>query len=287
MAHVFTQRGLLSAIVERVRFARAKFGTYDTIDFVVVLLGYAVSRERTLEDYYERLQPFGQVFMSLFERADLPSHSALSRYLSALDQPAVEALRTLFQEALGACHALGQGGLYDREGERWMVIDVDATRAAARQRALPHGPDLPAAHRRMDAVCAPGYLGRKRGEVVRSRTTVLQAHTQSWLGTFGGAGNGDYRGELLRAIEAICSATQAWSIPLSRILIRLDGLYGNAAPLLDLLTAGPAVVVRGKEYALLDLPAVQARLALPPDAWTTHPESGVQRALWRRVQEFR
>jgi hypothetical protein len=41
-------------------------------------------------------------------------------------------------------------------------------------------------------VCAPGYLGRKRGEVVRTRTTVLQAHTQQWLGTFSGAGNGDY-----------------------------------------------------------------------------------------------
>jgi hypothetical protein len=36
IAHVFTQRGWLSEIGERVRFARAKFGTYDTIDFVVV-----------------------------------------------------------------------------------------------------------------------------------------------------------------------------------------------------------------------------------------------------------
>jgi hypothetical protein len=280
IAHVFTQRGLLTAIVERVQFARARFGTYDTIDFMVVLLGYAVSGERTLEEFYERLQPFGQVFMSLFERADLPSHSALSRYLSALDQPAVEALRTLFQEDLGSCHSLGLGGLYDHEGTRWVIIDVDATRQAARQRALPQGPALPAAHRRMDAVCAPGYLGRKRGEVVRSRTTVLQAHTQSCLGTFGGAGNGDYRGELLRAIEAITSLAQVWSMPLSRILIRLDGLYGNAAPLIDLLTSGLGMVVRGRDYAFLELPSVQARLTLPPDAWTTHPESGVHRALF-------
>jgi hypothetical protein len=280
MAHVFRQRGWLSAIVERVQFARARFGIYDTIDFLVVLLGYAVSGEPTLEAFYERLQPLGLAFMGLFERADLPSRSALSQYLKALDQGAVEALRTLFQEDLGASHSLGLGGLYDREGRQWVVIDVDATREAARQRALPHGPDLPPAHRRMDAVCAPGYTGRKRGEVVRSRTTVLQAHMQSWLGTFGGAGNGDYRGELLRAIEAIRSAARAWSIPLSRILIRLDGLYGNASPLIAILTAGLGVVVRGKEYALLDLPAVQARLALPPDAWTTHPESGVQRALF-------
>src|SRR5262249_10463003 len=127
IAHVFTQRGWLSAIVERVRFARARFGIYDTIDFVVVLLGYAVSGERTLEEFYERLEPFGPVFMSLFERADLPSRSALSRYLSALDQAAVEALRTLFQEDLGACRSLGRGGLSDRQGMHWVIIDVDAT----------------------------------------------------------------------------------------------------------------------------------------------------------------
>jgi hypothetical protein len=30
-------------------------------------------------------------------------------------------------------------------------------------------------------VCAPGYTGRKRGEVARTRTTVLQAHSYQWL----------------------------------------------------------------------------------------------------------
>ncbi len=81
----------------------------------------------------------------------------------------------------------------------FLVFDVDGTRQAARQRALPHSSELPPAQRRLDQVCAPGYQGRKRGEVVRTRTVVLQAHTHQWVGTFGGAGNGDYRGELLRA----------------------------------------------------------------------------------------
>jgi hypothetical protein len=102
VAHVFTPFDLLKAIAERVRFARARLGTYDTIDFTVVLLGYAISGERTLEDFYERLLPFGKVFMALFGREHLPSQSALSRYLSALDQPTVEALRTLFEEDLVA-----------------------------------------------------------------------------------------------------------------------------------------------------------------------------------------
>ena len=49
VARVFTQLGLLKAIEERVRFARARMGNYEVIDFLVMLIGYAVSGERTLE----------------------------------------------------------------------------------------------------------------------------------------------------------------------------------------------------------------------------------------------
>ena len=45
MAHHLTRLGTLSAIEERVRFARRRFGHYDVIDFVSVLIGYALSSE--------------------------------------------------------------------------------------------------------------------------------------------------------------------------------------------------------------------------------------------------
>jgi hypothetical protein len=282
MAQVLTQFGLLKAIQQDVRFARARFGRYEVIDFVAVMLGYALSGEPSLEAFYTRLAPFATPFMALFGRARLPHRSTLSRFLAALDQPPVEALRTLFQKDLVARPASSSppGGLWDRQGQHWLVMDVDGTRQAARQRALPHTPDLPVPHRRLEQVCAAGYLGRKRGEVVRTRTTILQAHTHQWVGTFGGSGNGNYRGELLQALQSITAYATALSIPLSQILVRLDGLYGNAAPLLDLLTCGLGVIVRGKDYALLDLPQVKARLARPPDQLCTHPESGASRALF-------
>lgn len=198
VAQVFTTTsGLLRAIEERVRFARPRFGTYEVIDFVVVLLGYTVSAEPSLEAFYERLTSFATAFMALFNRQALPHRSTLSRFLAALDQPTVEALRTLFQEDLVArtARTFPPGGLWDRLGQHWLVVDVDGTKQAARQRALPSLPELPAPHRRFERVCAPAYLGRKRGEVARTRTTVLQAHSHHWLGTFGGPGNGDYRGE--------------------------------------------------------------------------------------------
>jgi hypothetical protein len=283
LAHVFSQLGLQKAIEERVRFARARMGDYEVIDFVVMLMGYAVSGERTLTAFYQRLLPFAEPFMALFGRANLPHPATLSRFLAALDQAPVEALRTLFQEDLVArsVFASPPGGVWDRLGNHWTVVDVDGTKQAARQRALPQTADLPAPHRRFELVAAPAYLGRKRGEIARTRTTVLQAHTHQWLGTFGNAGNGDYRGELLRARAAISSYASALALPLSHVLTRLDGLYGNAAPLVDLLTAGgPGVIVRGKDYHLLNLPAVSTRLQQPPDQQTRHPESGTSRALY-------
>jgi hypothetical protein len=201
MAASLRKHGLLTKISEQVHFTRRRFGQSEVIDFVAVLLGYAISGERTLEAFYKRLQPFAVAFMALFERDRLPSRSALSRFLAALTKEPVEALRALFLNDLLAALADCEqqpGGLTDRTGKRWFVFDIDGTREAARQRALPQIGEQPAAHRRLGEVCAPGYTGRKRGEIVRSRTTVLQAHASQWLSTFGNPGNGEYRKELRR-----------------------------------------------------------------------------------------
>ena len=123
----------------------------------------------------------------------MPSRSALSRFLAALTQAPVDALRTLFLDDLASRPLSSDkqtGGLLDRAGRTWVVFDIDGTREAARQRALPQTEELPPPSRRLDDVCAPGYTGRKRGQVVRTRTVISQAHTFQWLGSFGNRGNG-------------------------------------------------------------------------------------------------
>ena len=284
VAHYLIHLGLLEKIVQEVRFSRKRFGTYETIDFLCVLIGYALSGEATLKSFYERLTPFATAFMVLFGRSELPSRAALSRFLSAIDQSPVEALRALFQKDLVArpLTAVGKstGGLWDRHGAQWLVFDIDGTRQVARQRALPSTPDLPPAYRRMDAVCAPGYTGHKRGEVVRTRTTILQAHTHQWMGTFGNPGNGDYRGDLLRAATVVNGYVTGQQIPLHRAILRLDGQYGDYAVVIDLDKLGLAYVMRGKDYGLLDQPEIQARLAQPADQEVTHPETATTRALF-------
>ena len=83
MAQVRKHTGLLKAIQDHVPFARARFGHYDTIDFVVVLIGYALSGEPTLKAFYERLLPFAEAFMALFDRHPSP----LGRHFLAFWQP--------------------------------------------------------------------------------------------------------------------------------------------------------------------------------------------------------
>ncbi len=224
------QYGVLIKISERVRFARRRFGHYEVIDFLAVLFGYAISGERTLEAFYERLQPFAVPFMALFGRDQLPARSTLSRFLAALTAEPVDALRMLFLEDLES-RPLSQdkrtGGLVDRAGNGWVVFDVDGTREAARQRALPQTEALPPAFRRLDEVCAPGYTGRKRGQVVRTRTVVSQAHTYQWLGTFGNRGNGSYRVELRQGLAAI--GRNLYDCP--EVPVGAEGIPCIAAPL--------------------------------------------------------
>jgi hypothetical protein len=132
--------------------------------------------------------------------------------------------------------------------------------------------------RRLDEACAAGYTGRKRGEVVRTRTVVSQAHSYHWLGSFGNRGNGRYREELRKGLAAIGRYLTAHQLAQERTLLRLDGQYGTGAVLSDL--AGFAFVTRGKEYTTLDHPLVQARLHLPPDQSQQRPESQMARSLY-------
>ena len=137
IAHYLTHLGTLEALCERVRFARRRFGQYEVLDFFAVLIGYALSGEPTLERFYQRLLPFATPFMALFGRDRLPARSTLSRFLAAIDQATVDALRALFLKDLLARPLVKEekpGGLWDRQGELWLVFDVDGTRRSSDSR---------------------------------------------------------------------------------------------------------------------------------------------------------
>src|SRR5438046_1433409 len=100
LTRYFTQRGYLNAISQRVRLARGRAGSYDVIDFVAILLGYAASGEPTLQAFFDRLAPFAHPFMALFGREQLPHRASLSRFLAAVDRPCLQSLRQICQDDL-------------------------------------------------------------------------------------------------------------------------------------------------------------------------------------------
>ncbi len=276
IAGYLEKHGLLEAFAHQVRLVRGRFGTYEPIDFLALLIGYAISGERTLADFFERLEPFESAFMALFGRRCLPHRSSLSRFLAAVDRPCLEAFRALFEQQSEASGWSTEtlGGIFDRQERRFIVFDIDATRQAARQRALPTAPELPPPRRRLDAVCASGYTGRKRGELVRTRTTVLQMHTHQWIGTYSGKGNGDYRGELASALQAITTYLKQFAFSSEMALARLDGQYGDAAVVAQIMLANIHVVTRGRGYQLLEHPQLRGVLAHPPTACVTRLNTG-------------
>ena len=79
LSQYLTTKGLLEAFAHQVRLVRGRFGSYEPLDFLALLIGYALSGERTLSDFFHRLAPFDAAFMALFGRAELPHRaSALS-----------------------------------------------------------------------------------------------------------------------------------------------------------------------------------------------------------------
>jgi hypothetical protein len=89
VAHTLTRLGLLETLNEQVRFARKRFGTFEVIDFLVVLIGYAISNEPTL--------------MRLTEFAEAQAESQPTSDQSSAE-PSDRA------PAVGACGSCGQPG---------------------------------------------------------------------------------------------------------------------------------------------------------------------------------
>jgi hypothetical protein len=71
IARYLEKQGRISAFAQQVRLVRGRFGMYEPIDFLALLIGYAISGEGTLADFFERLEPFETAFMALFGRNGL------------------------------------------------------------------------------------------------------------------------------------------------------------------------------------------------------------------------
>jgi len=276
------QHDVLTKIAERVRFARRRFGRYEVIDFLAILFGYAISGERTLETFYERLQPFAVPFMAGAGAGSAPlSFSALALFSGThpgADRSAAHTLSRRFAESpTHARQANGKPGGSNRQGlgghrSRRHAGGGQTTGLASDRRAAPA---LIYGWMTCAPLATPGASVGKWCGRAPSSARLIPTSGSAVLGT---KATGETLEELRKALSAITRYLAAHQLPKERTLLHIFGQYGTGAILSDL--AGFAFVTRGKEYSVLDHPSVSARLHLPPDQFHQRLESQLTRSLY-------
>lgn len=282
MAEVWKRTGLLRRFQQEVHVPRGRMGNYEDCDFALVDLAYVAGHEQSWRSFYGSMSDHNSVLAALWGRIALPLRSATSRFHNAIKEDSLEALRRLLFEDLleRGIPVQSFGGLISRSSNRFIMFDVDGTKKPARQRDLVSSPEYPPAQRRAGRLCKPGYTGRKRGEVVRTRTTVQQSHTQEWLGTFSAEGNGKPVQELRRACEACVSYLVHHQMPAESGILRLDGFYGWAGIIAEVHEFGLNYISRCSDYGLLNLLQIPEKLVEmePCNLWL--PDSGLTFQLY-------
>jgi hypothetical protein len=174
-------QGVLSKITEQVRFARRRFGRYDVIDFLAV----QIALRRQL-----RTHPGG-----VLPAAPAIRHPVHGASFSGIGCPLVRHSRAFWQRsakppsklcarcswrtcslARSCSTSRREGWWIERETPGWCSTSMGRERL---QGLVPY-PRLTICPRPFVdwMTCAPPfYRGRKRGEVVRTRTMVSQAHS--------------------------------------------------------------------------------------------------------------
>jgi len=91
---------------------------------------------------------------------------------------------------------------------------------------------------------------------------------------YSGKGNGDYRAELAFALLAIRTYLRHFTFSSDGALVRLDGQYGDASVIAQIIEAGVSLVTRGRGYQILEHPQILQTLAHPPTASVTGMNTG-------------
>ena len=278
---VAAKTSIVQGLRDLIRVPRGRMGTYEACDFFQVLILYAVSLATTVKDFYPALLTWGPALAGLWMRLKLPARSTLSRFLIVVTLEATEALRKLLFDDLLAHGLRGEllGNLCDRAGIAHLLFDVDGTKQVARQRSLVEDEEHPPIWRRLAILCEKGYPGRKRGQLVRTRTVVQQAHTHELLGTWGAAGNGKAFEDLAQACSSVkrYMIEHGWAV--TRGVLRLDGLYGVVQAVFIIATAGLGWLVRANDQRLWKRAEVRLAMAAPAQATVKQIDTGTEREV--------
>jgi len=276
-----TKRGMVEQAGERIRIRRQ--GGYCGLDvWLMLLIVFTTGAQWGIRTLWEKsLKPHAKQLAALGGRSALVSPASLSRALNSvepelvrgasswmlLDMPAVDGVLT---------HPTVLS--YDACGHGWHVFDLDPTVETLRHRALPSDDDLPEPRRRSEATAAPGYSGRKRGDVQFRRVCVQHSGSSLYMHGHLGVGNGDGVGDLEMALDTVVQTCDRIRHPLGRVFVRMDGEFGNVPGIVACRERSLPFMTRLNRQKLYEDPEVLQRLRTA--VWHRVPDSlsGPERA---------
>jgi len=223
------QRGIVDEVGERLHIPRQ--GGYPGIDTWLFLLVYfTTGTQQGIQEFWKQNRACARQLAAVAGRSSLASPSSLSRALGAVEPELLrKASSWLLAGATGIDSVLQHPVVQtlDACGQGWHVFDLDPTVTTVRHRALPVDDDLPAPRRRSEATGAPGYSGRKRGDIQHRRVTVQHSGSGAWVHAHLSPGNGEGVVDFERALDTVVETCERLDHPRCRALMRMDGEYGN------------------------------------------------------------
>ena len=187
------RRGLIEDAGLRLKIRRQ--GGFCGLDVWLLLLLYmSVGADVGVRRFWDLVRPHVAALGALAGRRRLPSPASLSRALDAVEPDLLRTEATWLLTGASEIDAVLRHPamqIYDAIGVGWHVFDLDPTVTTLRHRALPVGDDLPEPRRRSEDTGAPGYAGRKRGDIQHRRVTVQHAGSAAWVHAHLSEGNGE------------------------------------------------------------------------------------------------
>jgi len=159
----------------------------------------------------------------------------------------------------------------DAEGEGWHIFDLDPTATVLRERGLLRGEVLPDPSLLASRIGAPGYWGRKRGNLVFRQHSVQHSGSSLWIYSHLSKDNGERVLDLERSLDAVVKTCQRLEHPRSHVLLRMDGEFDNIGPYTACRERGLGFITRLNRRSLYKEPEVLAKLR--EETWEPVPNS--------------
>lgn len=264
----------VTAIGEQLRIRRQ--GGFPAVDVVLLLFVYlSCGLRRGLRLVWdEQLSRCERQLAALAGRKKLPSPAAVSRALDAVEPELIRpGTHWLLGEGAGIDEVLRHPASFawDAQGQPWHLFDLDPTVTTLRHRALPEDEDLPEPLRRSEDTGAPGYSGRKRGDIQFRRMTVQHAGSGAWVHSHLSAGNGESLADLELGLDAVAATCDRLGTSRCRVVVRMDGEYGHVPAMTACRERDLPVLTRINRASLYEDPVVLGRLRTA--TWRAVPDS--------------